>query len=354
MVLKKKIFFATIALLAILAVVNHRWVRYVAHLAKHQGGVIFGKEKITERLKKSTLTNHERESLEKTLKIRAYIEKSYGLNNSHSYRYYYDLGRSYLGYNITVAPRFSLKAEAFHFWPIGSFEYLGFFDRTLAESWANNYRAQSFDVHLAEIGGYSTLGWFEDPLYSTQLAWGDAGLARLLGHEIAHERLYFKDDTTFSERLASFIERKIARDYLATVGVKLATPVEHQHYQNLLQSFTARIELLKADLTAVYSSRISATEKLATKIQKIAQFREWLSTQKELRQKIPAAKQLSELTEINNATLVQFHRYSATSKAFDTTFAACEKMAQPYICWFAALDRLKTYSRAERKKWLSQ
>jgi len=351
---KNKLFFAILALITLLGAINYRWVRYVAHLAKHQGGVIFGKEKITERLKIPTLTTHERESLEKTLRMRAYIERRYGLKDSHSYRYYYDLGRNYLGYNITVAPRFALRAEAFHFWPIGSFEYLGFFDRALAENWAERYRAQGFDVHLAEIGGYSTLGWFEDPLYSTQLLWSEAGLARLLGHEIAHERLYFKDDTAFSERLASFIERKIARDYLAANGTKLATAAELQRYQNLLQSFVARIEALKADLTALYESKISDTEKLAAKNKKITAFREWLISQQELRQKIPAAKQMAELKEINNATLVQFHRYSATGKAFDTTFTACAQEREPYVCWFTALEQLKNKTPAERKAWLSE
>ncbi len=350
--LKKKIALGFLVIVITLGAINFSWVGYVAHLARHQAGVIFGKEKIAERLQSPTLDANEKNLLQETLKIRAFLEKAYGLQNSKSYRYFYDLKRNYLGFNITVVPRFSLKPEAFHFWPIGSFDYLGFFDLNLAESWAERYRKKGYDVYLSEIGGYSTLGWFEDPLYSTQLKGRAVGLVLLLAHELAHEKLYFKNDTMFSELLASFIERKAARAYLIATGRKVASEKEKEAYALLVKTFSARVDKLKMELEALYNLSIADTEKLHKKEQLLAVFREWLVGHKTLRQKIPAARELAAIKDLNNAVLVQFHRYNPMRTQFSTVYEKCEKVAQPFGCFFDALAPLKDYTKNQRREWL--
>src|SRR6478735_4003777 len=99
---KKKILLGCTLVLAMFLGLNHRWVAYLAHLAKHQYRVIFYKEKISERLKRPNLADEERRILNMTLSIRKFAELSYGLTNSTSYQSYYDLGRKALGFNITV------------------------------------------------------------------------------------------------------------------------------------------------------------------------------------------------------------------------------------------------------------
>ncbi len=351
---KKKILLIIAVGIATLLGVNHRWVGYLAHLAKHQYRVILYKEKITERLKRPNLSEEERRILNMTLSIRKFAELSYDLKNSTSYQSYYDLGRKELGFNITVAPALSLKPESFRFWPIGSFDYLGFFDRAYAESWASTYREKGFDVHLSEIGGYSTLGWFEDPLYSSQLSWGEYGLARLLGHEIAHEKLYFRDDTTFSELLASFIERKLALDYLIAQGRKIPSEAEIRERRRRAETFADLIAEIKKELEQVYSSALADKEKLERKRQIISKLRKNLEKRKDDFSTFAAAHELSQLREINNATLVQFHRYSAQGKAFELLYEGCKKLSPQsiYTCWFGELAKLKPCSREVRKAWL--
>jgi len=341
-------------LLAALAAINFRWVKFLSHLAKHQVAVIFCKEAIADRLLRPDLAPKERAALLLTQKIRAHVELRYALTGSTSYRTYFDLKRKVLGYNITLAPPLGLKAESFNFFPIGKFDYLGFFDPELAASWAANYRAQGYDVHLSEIGGYSTLGWFEDPLYSNQLDWGEYGLARLLGHEIAHERLYFSDDTATSELLASFIERKIAFDFLSVQGKPLPSARQVAKAEAGAKAFYALVDALKSQLERVYESHIPDAQKFASKQSLFDEFRRTLAKRKAEFAGVGAARELSTLPDINNATLIQFRRYTPLNAALQRVYDDCpEKPQEKFVCWFSRLESLRHCTPKQRKAWLA-
>ena len=66
---------------------------------------------------------------------------------------------------------------------------------------------------------YSTLGWFDDPVLSTFIRYPEAELARLIFHELAHQVVYVKDDTTFNESFAIAVEEAgLARWLAAQTG----------------------------------------------------------------------------------------------------------------------------------------
>lgn len=352
----KKIMLAILLSVVILIAVNARWVYYVFHLARHQLAVVAGKKPIAGLLAENTVDAKTREQLLMVEDIRRFTETSYALSRSASYASFYDLGRPVLGYNITVTPEFSLKPVAFSFFPIGSFEYLGFFDRTLAEKWAGDYRRRGNDVHLSEIGGYSTLGWFEDPLYSTQLAWGEYGLARLIGHEIAHERLYFNNDTAFSEALASFVERRLAADYMHAKRRPMPNEAAIALRRRRLNEFSELIDDTKKKLQTLYAStrfnELDISEKRRSKAAIFQRLRETLNEKKTYFADIPAAAELTKSPEINNATLVQFHRYSPVHEAFAGVLKRCAPTGNVYTCWFSELEKLKPCSNEARQRWL--
>ena len=342
-----------LAALTVLVIINRRWVPYLYQLAKHQVAVVFYQQPIAERLLTDGLPAEERAALETTLKIRAFIEKQYAIAGSKSYQSYFALERPELGFNITLAPAFSLKAESFNFFPFGRFDYLGFFDKNLAEAWAHRYREAGLDVHLAEIGGYSTLGWFEDPLYSSQLKWGDYGLARLLGHEIAHERLYFKGDTTSSELLASFIERKIAADYILSQGQPFPGERELAHAQAKAKEFYELIDKFKTELEVLYTSSLPNEQKRREKQAKFARFQAMLNARQTEFAQVGAARELAQAKELNNATLIQYRRYAAVNTALQQTFEECARTSrEKYLCWFKRLEILQRCSPEKRKAWL--
>jgi len=294
----------------------------------HQVRVIVASELISERVLRHDISATEREKLLLTQNIRKFVEEKYDIPNSKSYSKYYNLSRKALGWNITIAPELSLKPESFDFFPLGSFDYLGFFSEPLIKEWAARYEKLGFDVYISEIGGYSTLGWFEDPLYSTQLDSSEYGLARLLSHEIAHEKLYFKNDTTFSELLASFIETKLANDYVIAMGKKRPPPRQMYERDLILEA--------RQTLAKLYASNISDEIKRARK-------QEILSSLK---------RELGSVSiTLNNASLAQFHRYTPKYQKFETTFAACDD-SEKYRCWFKKLFELRDLNQAQRRAWL--
>ena len=61
------------------------------------------------------------------------------------------------------------------------------------------------------VPAYSTLGWMNwaggDPLLNTFINYPEGELARLIFHELSHQVVYAKDDTTFNESFATAVER---------------------------------------------------------------------------------------------------------------------------------------------------
>jgi predicted aminopeptidase len=79
--------------------------------------------------------------------------------------------------------------------------YRGFYSEDAARKHAAKLRSEGFDVYVGGVLAYSTLGWFDDPLLSTFIRYPESQVARLVFHELAHQVVYAKHDTTFNESL---------------------------------------------------------------------------------------------------------------------------------------------------------
>jgi predicted aminopeptidase len=132
-----------------------------------------------------------------------------------SYTAYADLKRDYVAWNVFATPELSLEPLEHCFPFAGCVAYQGYYDLTRAQARARELAAQGYDVHIGGVPAYSTLGWFDDPLPSTMMRWDDATLIGTLFHELAHQKLYVRNDTVFNESYASFVEQQGLREYLA-------------------------------------------------------------------------------------------------------------------------------------------
>ena len=63
-------------------------------------------------------------------------------------------------------------------------------------------------------GGWSTLGWFTDPILSKMLMRSEGDLANLIIHEMSHATIFVKDSIEFNENLATFIGDRGAEMFL--------------------------------------------------------------------------------------------------------------------------------------------
>ncbi len=97
---------------------------------------------------------------------------------------------------------------------VGCASYRGYFDRTDANRYAQRLIVEQHDTLVGGVAAYSTLGWFNDPILSTFVAWPDTELAGLIFHELAHAKVFVGGDTSFNEAFASFVERRGVVEWL--------------------------------------------------------------------------------------------------------------------------------------------
>lgn len=178
------------------------------------------REPIQQLLLKPELQPALKTKLQLVLNVRDFASRELGLPDNGSYRSYVDLKRDYVVWNVFAAPEFSVKPKTWCFLFTGCVAYKGYFSKTDADAVAGRLKEQGLDVFVAGIDAYSTLGWFDDPVLNTFLRRGEAGLAGLIFHELSHQLLYVKDDTTFNESFATTVELEGVRRWLNKQGKK--------------------------------------------------------------------------------------------------------------------------------------
>src|SRR5687768_5950847 len=205
-----------------------------------------------------------RERLDLARRIRAFATEQLKLPDNNSYLAYAELNRPAVVWNVFAAPVFSVepKAECFPF--TGCVSYRGFYSEAEARRHADKLRADGYDVHVGGVPAYSTLGWFDDPLLSTFIRYPDAQLARLVFHELSHQLVYAKGDTTFNESFAVTVEQEGVRRWLAAEG-RTGELAEFRATQERRREFAERVKQTRERLAAVYSSSLPREAKLEQK-----------------------------------------------------------------------------------------
>lgn len=195
-----------------------------------------------------------RAHLAQSQKARAFASEQLHLPDNQSYRLYADIGRPFVVWNVFATPEFSLSPQN-HCFPIaGCVAYRGYYSQSGARGEAALLAQQGLDVSIGGVEAYSTLGWFNDPILSSMLGWGDERLATLIFHELAHQRVYVKDDTSFNESFASFVEQEGTRQWRSARG--LAPAGDAQGRQR--EQFIALVLDSRARLERLYASPLSA------------------------------------------------------------------------------------------------
>ena len=255
-----------------------------------------------------------RQRLETARRIREFASRELELPDNKSYLAYADIERAYVVWNVFAAPRFSVepKQECFPF--TGCVSYRGFYSEDDARKHAARLREAGYDVYVGGVPAYSTLGWFDDPLLSTFIRYSDAQLARLIFHELAHQLVYKKGDTTFNESFAVTVEEEGVRRWL-----------EHDKRPGELEAFLAaqarkreaaqRVAQARERLAAVYRMDLPDEQKLEHKRG------EW----QRLRERYPTLPE-----EPNNAFLASVALYTELVPSFERLLARAGSLERFY------------------------
>jgi predicted aminopeptidase len=146
--------------------------------------------------------------------IRKFAIDSLGLKDTKNYKTVFDQQGKELMWVVTASEPFELKPKLWHFPVIGTVPYKGYFNKEKAKVERDNLEREGWDVSVRNPGGWSTLGWFTDPILSGMLNRSEGDLASLILHEMVHATLWVKDSVDFNENLATFIGDTAAYDFL--------------------------------------------------------------------------------------------------------------------------------------------
>ena len=159
--------------------------------------------------------------------MRRFAVDELGLPSNDSYTSYVALDRPYVVWNVVATEEFSVEPRRWCFPFAGCVAYRGYFDRAKAERFAEKLAEDGLDTHSGGSTAYSTLGYFADPVLSTMVNGGEQYVASLLFHELAHQKLYIKDDSEFSEAFAMVVEEFGTQRWLSQHG----TPADLERYR---------------------------------------------------------------------------------------------------------------------------
>ena len=233
---------------------------YYGHLARGQWQIMSQRQSIDELVAAANTDPELRSQLLDVQAMLQFAEQELMLPTEGSYTSYVDLSRSHANWIVVAAPKFSLEPKTWCFPIVGCVPYRGYFSAEKAEAKGSELRDQGFDVRVFETGAYSTLGWFDDPVLSSMLAWERGVLAETLFHELAHQRLYRPNHADFNESFATAVGRHGARLWFAEDAEGLS---RYQQYLTFDQRYREALQTLRQQWHAIYSLAISEDEKLA-------------------------------------------------------------------------------------------
>ncbi len=196
--------------------------------------------------------------------VREYAWRELGLPNNGSFTKYADLKRPFVLWNVVATPELSMQMHQWCFPVAGCVTYRGYYEKAAADAFAAQLKNQGNDVQVGGVPAYSTLGYFDDPLLNTFINYPDAELARLVFHELSHQVVYVKNDTTFNESFATAVEtaglERWQRQHADAKGI-----AEYQAFKSRREDFLQLLKKYKAELEGIYKELISDEQKRVKK-----------------------------------------------------------------------------------------
>ncbi|MBK7183758.1 MAG: aminopeptidase [Bacteroidetes bacterium] len=199
---------------ALCCLIFHNILIYGISQGKGQLAIVINAKPIDELLQQENCSDSVKQKLILIQEIKQFAIDSLGINPSENYSSYYDQTNQQKLLTISACEPFSFKAKEWTFPFLGTVSYKGFFNAEKAKKEILKLKQHNFDVDVYTPSGWSTLGWFNDPVLSGMLKRNDGQLANLIIHELTHGTLYVKDNVTFNENLSNFIGDKGAQQFL--------------------------------------------------------------------------------------------------------------------------------------------
>ena len=258
-------------------------------------------------------------TLSRVILLRKFASRTLKLPNNESYMNYADLKRPYVVWNVYATPEFSTKLKEWCFVGVGCVEYHGFFSKEEAYLFAEKLGNKGYDVHVAGIRAYSTLGWFDDPVLNTFIGFSEIQLARLIFHELAHQIIYVNDDTEFNESFATMVELEGTRRWLESNGTSEQQDTFDEGQRGEI-IFTELVLKYRKQLDKLFLSAVNESEKRSYKSYIFTELCREFNQLKSANNTLSSYDQWFEL-KMNNALLATISTYRKHVPKFQSLLA---------------------------------
>ena len=323
-------------------------VGYLGHLALGQTQIILNRQRISDLLK-SESDSIIRKKVELIPGAKQFAVENLALNPNGGYEYFTKLDRDEVGWHVTAS--YPLKFDSYTWWfPIvGSVPYKGYFDLEKAKEEEKSLIEMGLDTRVRITAGYSTLGWFSDPLLSPQLKLRDDELIALVFHEMAHATIYFNGDSKFNESYASFVEDLGTEMYYKSMNSEESLSILDKRIKAKQERkiIFNTVKLYGEKLKEVYDSSKADEEKLVNKNIIIEDFRKDI-IEKSNQLKIIDIRNFKN-AKINNETFLSVLRYNSGEEFFNALFQKSNKNINVFQ---NEVMKLKSLSKEERQNLL--
>lgn len=242
-------------ILIVLLIWNWKLVRYGVKQGIGQLNIVWNARPVEDVLADPSVSDSIKQKLNLIKEVRQYAIDSLGLNDTENYKTLFDQKGKEIMWVITASEPYQLKEKRWDFPILGSVPYKGFFDIDAARKEKEKLEAEGWDVNATNPSGWSTLGWFTDPILSDMLNKNEGDLASLIIHEMVHATIFVKDSIDFNENLASFIGDLAALDFVIYKYGKNSKEYNTYVYEDSdFRKYNAHILRGAALLDSVYES----------------------------------------------------------------------------------------------------
>ncbi|MCS4066450.1 putative aminopeptidase [Pseudomonas putida] len=320
---------------------------YYGQLAEGQLQLLRARQPVGQVLADPATSPQLRERLAQAEQARVFASQQLKLPDNRSYRVYADIARPYVVWNVFATPELSLQPVT-HCFPIaGCVAYRGYYQQGAARGAAALMRQEGLDVYLGGVEAYSTLGWFDDPILSSMVGWGDERLATLIFHELAHQRFYVQDDTEFNESFASFVEQEGTRQWRAARGLAAVGGEQGQQRDQFIRLVLASRERLQG----IYGGPLDDAHK---RLAKQAEFERLRREYRQVRDGQWGGDKRYDAWmygPMNNAKLLPFGLYDQWVPAFAAVF---REVGGDWLRFYQRVEQLGRLPIEERKAALQR
>jgi predicted aminopeptidase len=320
-------------------------VSYYQQLAQGQLSLLRAREPVAEVIADNSRDPALRARLAQAEQARSFASTRLGLPDNRSYRLYADIHRPFVVWNVFATGEFSL-APLQHCFPIaGCVAYRGYYQQGRARGAAALLRQQGLDVYIGGVEAYSTLGWFDDPILSSMVGWGNERLATLMFHELAHQQVYVPGDTPFNESFATFVEQEGTRQWRSARGL----PPQSDDQNSRRDAFIRLVLGLRQRLEALYAQPLAAP---AMRLAKQAEIERLRQDYRQLRDSQWGGKGPFDAwvdSPINNAKLLPFGLYDQWVPAFAVLY---RQAGQDWPSFYQAVRALGALPPSARQQGL--